>query len=188
MGGGGGSVNTGGGYGGGSAGTGVFSVLTPQGGTTADLRNYHSALAYLSRDPWMRDIIARLHGSRTQYTVRFKSGTTLVDGFNDSTNSVNWDPTGSLWVGGCLSPALALGHELAHADGYNYSAIRWWLKILTPDNQYDNAEEKRVITGPEASAAATLGEPRRYSHSVSKGDDRVESKSTSRSCNPRKMF
>lgn len=81
-----------------------------------------------------------------------------------------------------MSPALALGHELAHADAYNYNSFTFKLRVRIPDNQYDTAEEKRVITGPEASAAATLGEPRRFSHS---GTDRVEPRSTSRNCYPR---
>jgi hypothetical protein len=34
----------------------------------------------------------------------------------------------------------------------------------TPDARYDNAEERRVITGSERHAARTLGESIRYDH------------------------
>jgi hypothetical protein len=59
-----------------------------------------------------------------------------------------------------MSPALALGHELAHADA------NFWDRLIGqfPSSQYDTQEEQRVITGPEAAAANTLGEDVRTSH------------------------
>lgn len=152
-----------------------------------DIRNYQAALEYLSRNRWMKDIITRLQGSKTHYSVVFSQGSTFKDEFDPSTKKISWDPHGSLMVGGCLSPALALGHELAHADGYNYSPVRFQLRSLILDNQYGTSEEKRVITGPESSAAATLGEPRRRTHDVNEPQDRVERNSTSRSCYPRNL-
>jgi hypothetical protein len=58
---------------------------------------------------------------------------------------------------------LLLGHELAHADTNFFGFIyRRMLHRGVPD--YDNLEERRVITGPEADAARTLGEGTRTDH------------------------
>lgn len=73
-----------------------------------------------------------------------------------------WDPTVAICAsdGSRISPALALGHELAHAEG------GFWTVLLSmiSDDQFQNLEERRVITGAEAAAAITLGEGLRTSH------------------------
>ena len=40
------------------------------------------------------------------------------------------------------------------------------LRVGYSDPQYDNLEEKRVITGPERNAARTLGEGQRCNHQI----------------------
>lgn len=59
-----------------------------------------------------------------------------------------------------MSPALILGHEMAHATGGPESGSL--AKIKVPG--YDNLEEHRVISGPETDAARTLGEGVRTDH------------------------
>jgi len=56
-----------------------------------------------------------------------------------------------------MSPALRLGYKLAHAAGPTAS-----LRPIGPP--YDTPEERRVITGPERSAARALGECVRTEH------------------------
>src|SRR6266851_8662147 len=64
--------------------------------------------------------------------------------------------------GGRQSPALGLGHEMAHGDA------GWWDRLVggmtVGAGNYDNWEEWRVIAGPETSAANTLGEDTRTDH------------------------
>src|SRR4029079_9598646 len=79
--------------------------------------------------------------------------------------TVQWDPPSSIdHSNGCMSPALALGHELAHADQFDTHPFRYMWDKLHTAGAYDNREEQRVITGPEAHAANTLGEATRNDH------------------------
>ena len=120
-----------------------------------------AAFAYLSRDSVERSLIDKLEdGSRTYRLAVIRDGN---DRYDPSTATIYWDPHSALRTteGGTQSPALGLGHEIDHAvedpaTGAKLSAV--------PVARYDNLEEKRVITGSEAHAAATLGEGIRHDH------------------------
>jgi len=117
------------------------------------------AIEYLSRDPGMAAIIADLQARSTVYTVTVDSYFSGPSSCQED-NSVRWNPMLGVKTsdGGVLSPALVLGHELAHLQGHsNWRSHVWW-----PGN--DNLEERRVITGPERAAAITLGESIRTDH------------------------
>ena len=92
--------------------------------------------------------------------IQFLSGN--IDNFEPNSNLINWDPNSALQCtdGGTQSPALGLGHEMAHADAPWYSKYIGWV----PWPSYDNLEERRVIQGPETNAAYTLGEGIRKNH------------------------
>jgi hypothetical protein len=81
-----------------------------------------------------------------------------------------------------MSPALNLGHELAHAGLADTSLVLYSLSMMQnlAHPEYDFVEEERVITGPEADAANALGESYRYTHQPR--PTRVEPNSTSRVC------
>jgi RHS repeat-associated protein len=147
------------------------------GGGQADYDNYFSALSYLSRDPGMKAIIRHLRSSSTVYHLEFvRHG---QDGFYPLSNTVYWDPTSSLipTSGGCQSAALGLGHEFAHADS---SRILSFIRGVIPAGVYTNREELRVVTGPETSAARTLGESVRHDHDARRLTR--DPRSTSREC------
>jgi len=59
-----------------------------------------------------------------------------------------------------LSPATLLGHEINHAvQDKDKSTHDQFIKDLkTPDEEYDNKEERRVITGSEQETALKHGE------------------------------
>ena len=183
----GGALNTGGVYGSGDTGPFINNILqADKAGSAADLKNYYDALDYLRRDVWMAAIINRLQSSKTVYTVKFQRNGSFADATEPP--DVYWDPTGSLMQGGCISPALALGHELSHLDVYNYSHSRFFWGFW-PDSQFGTLRERWAITGPERSAADRLGEPRRYSHTPPSNGNRVETsrRSTTRECFPRNV-
>jgi hypothetical protein len=115
------------------------------------------ARAYLMQVGAMAQIIKSLETSRTVYTIRLNNQE--INNYDEKTHTVNWDPTAGLGctTGGTQSPALGLGHELAHALGPR-------LPYLFAPDGYDNIEEKRVITGPERAAARALGECVRNNH------------------------
>jgi hypothetical protein len=80
---------------------------------------------------------------------------------------LRWDSRGGLAPTSgkrAMSPALALLHEAAHAfravkdpDGLRRDAA-------TPDLQYDNKEERRVIQGWESGTGLAIGEILRFDH------------------------
>ncbi len=123
--------------------------------------DFERAVAYLTRDPVERDLFDRLeHGDRTYRLV-----TNARDGdfYDPSTHTIHWDPHSALRTtcGTTQTPALGLGHEVDHAveDAATAAAL-----IDTPDRRFDDAEERRVITGSERHAARTLGEGVRHDH------------------------
>jgi RHS repeat-associated protein len=121
--------------------------------------NYQQAINYLNGDPGMAGIINDLNGSSTNYNVIINNNDD--DSYDPGTHTIHWDPHSALCDSGCKqSPALGLGHEMAHADGPWYSGLLAWI----PWPGYNNLEERRVITGPERKAAKNLGECTRSDH------------------------
>jgi len=118
---------------------------------------YESARDYLMQDPGMARIITELEKPEAGDTWIYLND--QRDNRADTRGKrVMWDPYAAscLSSGGTRSPALILGHELAHILGPQ--APR------TPVANYDDLEEKRVIAGPETAAARTLGEGVRTDH------------------------
>lgn len=123
--------------------------------------DFDRAVAYLSRDPVERALFDRLeHGARR---VTLTVNRHDADDYDPSTRTIRWDPHSALRTaaGGRQSPALGLGHEVDHAV---HDGPREWQRQATADPRYDNAEERRVITGSERHAARTLGEAVRHDH------------------------
>jgi len=124
-------------------------------------RDFRSATRYLGRDSVMRHVLERVEHSRTEYTLRIVHNG--ADRYEPDTHTVVWDPLSALrtTAGGRQSPALGLGHELAHAAARPARFDAGYVRRL---RAYDNAEERRVIRGAEAHAARTLGEATRWDH------------------------
>ena len=85
------------------------------------------------------------------------------DRYDPQTRTVYWDPRSALRTteGGHQTPALGLGHEMAHATGNRHDTA---VLSNTPDRRYDNKEEGRVIRNYESPAARELGESARSNH------------------------
>jgi len=124
-------------------------------------RNFECAVAYLAGDSAMRHVLDRAEHARAALHLRVN--THDDDSFDPNTRTVNWDPYSALRTtsGGTQSPALGLGHELAHAAVSDRTRDRGSAIAL---RGYDDAEERRVIRGAEAHAAQTLGEATRHDH------------------------
>lgn len=78
--------------------------------------------------------------------------------------------------GQVYSPATIMEHEMDHAKSYLTDPKAHRERAKTPDKQYGNAEERRVITGSEAKTAQANGEfPKGYVRTDHKdhGDMRV---------------
>jgi RHS repeat-associated protein len=142
--------------------SGPMSAVRGRIGVEGDVQSYDQAITYLNQDPETARMISLLEGGgRGNIMVR----TNLVhnDSFDPVTNTVNWDPTSGLVTtsGGVQSPALGLGHELAHAAGLRSLTSNL---SLIPAGGYGNLEEFRVISFWEVGAATRLGEGIRYDH------------------------
>ena len=108
-----------------------------------DPANYQQAVNYLNGGPGMASIINDLNNSSTIYNI--VPNDVNDDSYEPATHTIHWDPHAALCDNDCrLSPALALGHEMAHADGPWYSGLLAWI----PWTAYDNLEERRVNQGP----------------------------------------
>ncbi len=124
-------------------------------------RAIDEAFAYLARDPVGRSLIERLERSRVGHRI-------VIDHRHDASylpwsHTIRWDPTSAMRTtdGGRQSPALGLAHELDHAAEPERSFDRLQAIELP---RYDDAEERRVITGSERHAARTLHESARRDH------------------------
>jgi hypothetical protein len=124
-------------------------------------RAFDEAVHYLERDSRMRAVIAKVEHSRTEVTLRIVHNG--ADRYEPDSRTVVWDPLSALrtTAGGHQTPALGLGHELAHAAAASSLLGRG---MRTRLRGYDNAEERRVVRGAEAHAARTLGEAARSDH------------------------
>lgn len=125
-------------------------------------RAYALAKAYLCRDPIERRLFAHLeHARGRQYRLTIDDRND--DHFDPNDDTIAWDPHSALKTtrGGRQSPALGLGHEIDHAVEVPAREQRL---AGVPDRRYDDAEERRVITGSERHAARTLGEGIRFDH------------------------
>ena len=80
--------------------------------------------------------------------------------------TVHWNPNNGITVteGGAQSPATILEHELDHGNSSIDSPKNHRERRGTYDAQFDNEEEKRVITGSEAKTAQSNGEAIRKDH------------------------
>jgi RHS repeat-associated protein len=139
--------------------TGNVIVFSPGG--SGNIPNYSAALGYLRDDPGCSSVIKKLENSPRIFTIDFVYGT-QNDGYTSATRTISWDPLGGTCDHGCnLSPAIALCHEMAHAAGDGPIARHL---VATPNNQYDNEEERRVIHNYENPFAMTHGECVRFNH------------------------
>jgi len=134
-----------------------MSLCVPRGARS----DYVLARAYLSRDPIERRLFRRLDESTRHFHLTINDRDD--DHFDPQTNTIAWDPYSALRTsrGGTQSPALGLGHEVAHAVE---APSREALLARQALPRYDDAEERRVIRGSERHAARTLGEAIRYDH------------------------
>ncbi len=82
------------------------------------------------------------------------------DGPNfDNINTIRWKPTKGLRTtnGKELTPTAVLDHEFDHAEDYFKNPEKHMLNVLKPTgDNYDTAEEMRVIQGSEQSTAKKL--------------------------------
>lgn len=102
-------------------------------------------------------MLAKLNDSDQIYFIREGQG---FSGFDIENKTIIWDPLMGILTneGHVMSPTAVLNHEVDHALQYDTN-MEQMIQDLTHDGSpYQNAEEKRVITGSEQVTAKKLGE------------------------------
>ena len=102
-------------------------------------------------------MLAELQKSDKVYYI---SGTNGISSYNPKTKTLSWDPTKGVLTteGHELSPTSVLNHEADHALQNDKNPEQQKIDGKTPDAQYGNKEEKRVIEVSEQKTAKKLGE------------------------------
>ncbi|MBQ2543511.1 MAG: hypothetical protein II556_01005 [Bacteroidales bacterium] len=108
--------------------------------------------------------LAKLEKSEQVYYI--KEAGYSGNQFNWETKTIEWDPykvSDNDETGILRSPLTSLAHESSHANAYNDalesgSLESFFNTVYTYDSQYDNKEERRVITTDEQTAAIRHGE------------------------------
>ena len=97
-------------------------------------------------------MIREIMGRSEIITIVEDSGDSYLD---PNTNRIHWNPTMGVLtdVGVVMSPATVLNHEADHALQGIKNPNQKATDINTPDRDYGNKEEKRVITGSEQETA-----------------------------------
>jgi len=134
------------------------------GAFATDAKNsasFYVAVYYLEQNAQMASAIGVFMNYK--FSVRFSDKE--VGDYSSYSGIIEWNPNLALrTTGGALeSPAMVLGHEIAHAVG---GQIRDKLTSISDPN-YTNKEERRVIVNFENPAARQFGEGVRHDHSGS---------------------
>jgi uncharacterized protein RhaS with RHS repeats len=159
---------------------GTTITLVVHGNVSAGSLTYSMATGFVSGvSPQAAADIQQLQNSSTNYTIvitNSPSDSGRTDQFDPTTNTITWDPTQMVITGsrdasgnftsngGALSPATVLAHELDHAADQDKNPFMHNWRHNTSDCDYNNKEEKRVITGVEHDIANALGEGIRTNH------------------------
>ncbi len=98
-------------------------------------------------------------------SVTFLIQESTENNYNPISKVISWNPSRVLESdkGLLISPLTLLAHEASHASAHadailNNSEDSFLQSTKTPDEKYDNVEEKRVVTGDEQVAAKKHGE------------------------------
>jgi hypothetical protein len=131
------------------------------------------ATNYLRQDPGMRQLIDQLESKDTPLVVIYALADARGDFSTSNGDAIAWNPylagqgtengygpRKADGPPGSQSPAMLLGHEMAHAAG---GPMTKQLHRF-PAGDFGNMEEERVIKGPETDAARSLGEDTRDDH------------------------
>lgn len=148
------------------------NLVDPKGLTIAvigDATSVSAAFQYLRKDPGMAHVIDYLEQSDEVYTIAttMSLNADYSDPKGTDPHLIFWNPNLGLncikylghQYGAALTPAMALGHELAH-----FLLPDWVGHLRDPIGDYDFADEWFVIHFYENPAAVTLGEGVRHDH------------------------
>ena len=128
-------------------------------GTTKRFRGrFASTVKYLNQHK-ASAILARLESYDSVINV---AATSKGSYYDHKTKTIYWNPTMGISTntGNRLSPTTGLIHEADHAEQHDQNPVQFSIDVETPNEAFDDEEEKRVIYGLETDTARALGEIR----------------------------
>jgi RHS repeat-associated protein len=133
-------------------------TLSPEGSETF-VNQFFDAWSYLN-DNGVGDVLSDLQDDVHHVTICEQTDLDIPDQSSSESPVISWNPTAGMKVenGNIISPATALDHEGAHQLQRIKNKTQYDKDRKTPDNNYTNKEERRVITGREQKVALALGE------------------------------
>ena len=135
------------------------------------LNDYNSAIAYLKTSEDGNALIEKLENSPEVITIRFIYDSDIR--YRPFTRTIDFDPgCGMVLLSdrtSTLSPAVGLAHEMGHAAQHLDGEMKEY--IANPDNEDISAAfEVANMEKYENPISRQLGEPVRYSHTISRVD------------------
>ena len=117
---------------------------------------YYVQNKYLKKYPNLASSLRKVILSET-YTVTLRY-TDRETRFDPRTNTIYWNPYYAVQTdnGYRLTPMQALFHDFGHAEKRNENPEEFYQDFKNADAEYDNLEDKRVITGEEQNDAKIL--------------------------------
>lgn len=142
------------------------TVIVDPASTKQFQTDYASARAYLNRHG-LDGLFKQLESATAIFTITESETTTGT--FRRARNgngefvrggTISWNPAMGLMNDNetSVSPTTVLNHEADHAVGYDTDPKAMSIRGMTPDDNYTNKEERRVIEGSEQRTARGLGE------------------------------
>jgi hypothetical protein len=131
-------------------------VRFANGTSAAFQKQFRAAVQYLNKHG-ASGMLRQLEESKTVYYLKEGPGHTNYD---HKARTINWDPSMGVVTNEdqFLSPTTVLNHEVDHTLQHDQNPDQYMSDRKTPDAQYDNKEEKRVIEGSEQETARKLGD------------------------------
>jgi RHS repeat-associated protein len=119
-------------------------------------KQFAEAVQYLNKRG-AGGMLAKLEESETIYYITETGGGSFYD---SGERKIGWNPVEAILTDKLveLSPASVLNHEVDHALQHDQNPEQQEKDGKTPDKDYNNKEEKRVITGSEQETSKKLGE------------------------------
>ncbi|MBP5351078.1 MAG: hypothetical protein J6Y56_03865 [Fibrobacterales bacterium] len=130
---------------------------------------YEFALAvFYANAGGVSGVLARLEARPETITIRSVKGLeeTSFHGSDPEHMTIIWDAHGALKVSNEMvqSPTSGLLHEAYHVERCIDDFAGCAQRLDTKDDEYDNLEDKAIISGPETWFTQKLGEPSRLDH------------------------
>lgn len=131
-------------------------VLFANGASAQFKKDFATSVQYLNKQN-ASGIMATLEKSETVYYI---TGTNGGSSYNPKNRTISWDPTKAVLTNELhtISPTSVLNHEVDHALQHDKNPEQQKTDGKTPDSNYGNKEEERVIEGSEQETAKKLGE------------------------------